>query len=79
MVIAWLVTLPAAAAVGGLVMFAADAIGGSVGVLLAALVAIGFGAFIFRAARRNPVTSANVNDPVTAPKPAAPAHVGASV
>jgi PiT family inorganic phosphate transporter len=61
MAVAWCVTLPAAAAVGAV---AASVVvhGGTLGVVVIAVVALAVAAFIVLAARRNPVTSGNVND-----------------
>lgn len=61
MVVAWCVTLPAAAAVGAV---AASAVvhGGTVGTIVIAVVAAATAAFIVVMSRRNPVTSGNVND-----------------
>ena len=62
MVLAWLVTLPAAALVGGAVIWGADGIGGGAGVLIMALVAAVGAGLVFVAAHRSPVTHENVND-----------------
>ncbi|WP_069773662.1 MULTISPECIES: inorganic phosphate transporter [unclassified Streptomyces] len=61
MVIAWLVTLPAAALAGGL---AASAVthGGNAGTTVVALVGIALAAGIVVISRRNPVHAHNVND-----------------
>ncbi|MFJ5263979.1 anion permease [Streptomyces sp. NPDC088387] len=61
MVLAWLVTLPAAALVGGL---AASAVthGGTVGTVVVALVGAAVASGIVLVARRNPVHADNVND-----------------
>jgi PiT family inorganic phosphate transporter len=61
MVIAWLVTLPAAAMVGGL---SASVVkhGGNVGTVVIALVAAAVAAGIVLASRRNPVHANNVNE-----------------
>jgi PiT family inorganic phosphate transporter len=61
MVIAWLVTLPAAALVGGL---AAGAVqhGGDLGTAVVALVGAALAAGIVALARRSPVDARNVND-----------------
>ncbi|MFI9807396.1 anion permease [Streptomyces sp. NPDC052301] len=76
MVLAWLITLPAAALAGGL---AASVVkhGGNVGTVVIALVALALAAAVFAAARRNPVGADNVNDhhEVTLRTPA-PTHVG---
>ncbi|MBL1085434.1 inorganic phosphate transporter [Streptomyces actinomycinicus] len=76
MALAWLITLPAAALVGGL---AASVVkhGGNVGTVVIALVALALAATIFALSRRNPVRAGNVNDhhEVTVRHPA-PAHAG---
>ncbi|MFI6012023.1 anion permease [Streptomyces sp. NPDC051243] len=61
MVVAWLVTLPAAALVGGV---AASAVthGGNVGTAVVALVGAAVAAGIVLVSRRNPVSAHNVND-----------------
>ncbi|MEU9989832.1 inorganic phosphate transporter [Streptomyces sp. NPDC048045] len=61
MVAAWLITLPAAALVGGL---AASVVkhGGNAGTAVIALVALALAAVIVVASRRNPVHADNVND-----------------
>jgi PiT family inorganic phosphate transporter len=60
MAIAWLLTLPAAAAVGAVAAWAAGA--GTVGTIIVVLVAIAIGGGIYAASRRRPVTADNVND-----------------
>ncbi|MFI9761972.1 anion permease [Streptomyces sp. NPDC051963] len=61
MAVAWLITLPAAALVGGI---AASMVthGGTFGTVVVALVAAAVAAGIFVASRRNPVHASNVND-----------------
>ncbi|WP_326724534.1 MULTISPECIES: inorganic phosphate transporter [unclassified Streptomyces] len=78
MVIAWLVTLPAAALVGG-VSASVVTNGGTVGTVVIALVALAVAAAIVIASRRNPVSANNVNDAheVTI-RSATPADVGAA-
>ncbi|MGW9032930.1 anion permease [Streptomyces sp. NPDC055722] len=61
MVIAWLITLPSAALVGG-VSAAVVKHGGNTGTAVIALVAAAVAAFIVVASRRNPVHARNVND-----------------
>jgi PiT family inorganic phosphate transporter len=56
----WMVTLPAAAVVGAVA--SSIAITGTVGVWAVALGAVLFGAGIYAASRRDPVTALNVND-----------------
>jgi PiT family inorganic phosphate transporter len=70
MALAWLVTLPAAGAVGGL---AASAVvfGGTPGTILIILAALAVAAVIVVLSRRNPVDAQNVNDaPKSATSPA---------
>ncbi|WP_214414439.1 inorganic phosphate transporter [Sphaerisporangium fuscum] len=73
MVAAWLVTLPAAAAVGALAWAGANALGGALGVSVVFAVALLLAAALYLAARRAPVDPGNVNDEWTgrvAPAPA---------
>jgi inorganic phosphate transporter, PiT family len=60
MAIAWLLTLPAAAAVGAIA--AAVAIRGTPGVVLIGLVTVAAAVAIYAVSRREPVTATNVND-----------------
>ena len=62
MVLAWIITLPASALVGALCWVVAHTIGGAlgVGVMLAVLVAASL--WMFRHSRKEPVSSANVNE-----------------
>lgn len=78
MVIAWLVTLPAAALVGG-VSASVVTNGGTVGTVVIALVALAVATAIVIASHRNPVSANNVNDAheVTI-RSATPADVGAA-
>jgi inorganic phosphate transporter, PiT family len=66
MAIAWLLTLPAAAAVGAVAGALANT--GTVGTVIVALVAVAIGGGIYAASRRRPVTADNVNE-VPAPTP----------
>ena len=66
MAVAWLLTLPAAAAVGAVAGWLAGT--GTVGTIIVALVAVAIGGGIYAASRRRPVTADNVND-VPAPTP----------
>jgi inorganic phosphate transporter, PiT family len=66
MAIAWLLTLPAAAAVGAVAGSLANT--GTVGTIIVALVAVAIGGGIYAASRRRPVTADNVNE-VPAPTP----------
>lgn len=62
MVAAWLITLPASAAVGAVCWFIAHVIGGVTGVLVVlAVLLAGVAAIIIRS-RRTPITSTNVNE-----------------
>ncbi len=68
MVLAWLVTLPAAGLVGALAWEGANIIGGAAGVTVVFIVGLALAGALFIASRRSPVNSANVNDdwdPVT--------------
>jgi PiT family inorganic phosphate transporter len=66
MAIAWLLTLPAAAAVGAVAGSLANT--GTVGTIIVALVTVAIGGGIYAASRRRPVTADNVNE-VPAPTP----------
>ncbi|GEL26244.1 phosphate transporter [Pseudonocardia sulfidoxydans NBRC 16205] len=70
MALAWLLTLPAAAAVGAVAAWLAST--GTVGTVVVAVVAIAAGAGIYAISRRKPVTAHNVND-VPTPGEKAPA------
>ncbi|WP_028922725.1 inorganic phosphate transporter [Pseudonocardia acaciae] len=72
MVIAWLLTLPAAAIVGALAGRVADT--GTIGTIIVALAGIAVAAGIYLASRRAPVGAHNVND---VPSPAVPAAASA--
>ncbi len=61
MVVAWLITLPAAATVGALCWFLASVIGGSRGVGLVFLLLIAAAAGMFRRSRKTAVNHHNVN------------------
>ncbi len=73
MAIAWLLTLPAAAAVGAVAGWAAST--GPIGTVVVAIVLVGLAVGIFAASRRRPVTADNVND---VPVPVAAAAAGLS-
>ncbi|GAY07771.1 inorganic phosphate transporter [Pseudonocardia sp. N23] len=70
MALAWLLTLPAAAAVGAVAAWAAST--GTVGTVVVAIVAVAVGAGIYALSRRKPVTAHNVNE-VPAPAEKTPA------
>jgi inorganic phosphate transporter, PiT family len=62
--LAWLITLPAAALVGGGTSWAADLIGGTAGVLVMAVVGATLAAALYAATRNDRVTADNVIDPI---------------
>ncbi len=62
MVVTWVVTLPAAAAVGALTFAVVDWIGGDAGVVVMAIALAAFCGVIYVLSRRSPVNSSNVND-----------------
>ncbi len=68
MAVAWLLTLPAAAAVGALAAWVAAR--GAVGIALVAATMIAASGVIYSLSRRKPVTAATVNDDAPAPRPA---------
>ncbi|MEU0842761.1 inorganic phosphate transporter [Streptomyces sp. NPDC005962] len=65
--VSWLLTLPAAAAVGGVAAWVADR--GDAGVALVASVAVVAAAGFYALSRRRPVTSGNVNELPAAERP----------
>jgi PiT family inorganic phosphate transporter len=71
MAAAWLLTLPAAAAVGAVAAWVSGT--GTAGTVIVALVAVAIGIGIYAASKRRPVTADNVNDvpPVKADAPVA--------
>jgi PiT family inorganic phosphate transporter len=73
MVAAWLITLPAAASVGGALYWIASEIGGDAGTITVCAIGIVGATIIWLASRRDPVTPHNVND---LEAPAAPAPAG---
>jgi PiT family inorganic phosphate transporter len=75
MVYAWLLTLPAAAIVGGVAGFVADK--GVLGTIIVAAALIAAAAGIWVISRRNPVTSENVNDSGDVELYAEPVHAAA--
>ncbi|MEL4504196.1 inorganic phosphate transporter [Luteococcus sp. H138] len=62
MVSAWLITLPAAAAVGAACYFVGDALPGYLGVLAVFAILVGLSGYFFVHSRRKPVSANNVND-----------------
>jgi PiT family inorganic phosphate transporter len=78
MAVTWLITLPAAALVGGLAATVVQN-GGDLGTALVALVGLALAAGIVLVSRRNPVDAHNVNDAHEAPlRTEPPARVGAA-
>lgn len=76
---AWLVTLPAAALVGGVAFKVAEVIGGTLGVLVMGALMAAFAAALYWASRRAPVNHENVNAEWSGSRPtphAQPAAVG---
>jgi PiT family inorganic phosphate transporter len=71
-VAAWLITLPAAGAVGGVLYWVASEIGGDAGTITVCAIGVVGATIAWLASRRNPVTPANVNAPEAA-SPASPA------
>jgi PiT family inorganic phosphate transporter len=63
MAAAWLITLPAAASVGGALYWIASEIGGDAGTIVVCLIGIVGATIVWLASRRNPVTATNVTDP----------------
>ncbi|WP_329310706.1 inorganic phosphate transporter [Streptomyces sp. NBC_01262] len=78
MAVAWLVTLPSAAAVGA-VSAGVVVHGGTFGTVLIAVAALAAAAAIYLASRRNPVHAGNVNDHHEVAVRPQPAGVGVSV
>jgi inorganic phosphate transporter, PiT family len=78
MVVAWLVTLPAAGVVGAIAFAGQNAIGGNAGVIVLAIVLAGACAGIFLLSRRNPIDASNVNDEWDPPQVAPPEPISAS-
>jgi PiT family inorganic phosphate transporter len=78
MVIAWLITIPAAAVVGAAMWWIAHVLGGSVlGAVVVTLVLIALAGVVYLRSRRAPVHSGNVNDEWDAPAPSDRAAVAA--
>jgi PiT family inorganic phosphate transporter len=61
MAVAWVITLPAAALVGGLCWFLANGIGGSIGVGVVFAILVFAAVAMFRHSRKTPVDHTNVN------------------
>ena len=62
MVVAWILTFPAALGVGALTFGIQNAIGGNIGVAVTAGLLAAVCVLVFLLSRRAPVTPANVND-----------------
>ncbi|MFC4591588.1 inorganic phosphate transporter [Sphaerisporangium corydalis] len=62
MVAAWLITLPAAAAVGAVAWAGANGIGGATGVSIVFVIGLLLAGALYMASRRKPVHAGNVND-----------------
>jgi PiT family inorganic phosphate transporter len=62
MVVTWVVTLPAAAAVGALSFALVNGIGGDAGVIVMSVILAAFCSFIYWLSRKSAVNSNNVND-----------------
>jgi PiT family inorganic phosphate transporter len=62
MVVAWVITLPAAALVGAACWFLATGIGGAIGIIVVFAVLIAASALIFLRSRRNSIDHNNVNE-----------------
>ena len=62
MVIAWLLTLPAAAIVGAVCWELAHLIGGAIGIGVVFLILVAAAAFMFNRSRRNKINQQNVNE-----------------
>jgi PiT family inorganic phosphate transporter len=82
MVAAWLITLPAAAVVGGAMWWVAHLFGGLAGALVVFVLLVATAGVVWRRARRSPIGQHNVNDDweVAVPPPAddlVPTTVGA--
>jgi PiT family inorganic phosphate transporter len=72
MVVAWLITIPAAAVVGAAMWWVAHGLGGGVlGALVVTAVLVALSGGIYLRSRRTPVHAGNVNDEWGAPAPAA--------
>ena len=77
MATAWLITLPAAAAVGAVAFELADVIGGTPGIVVVFLLGVAFAGGIYAASRRNAVHAGNVNEDWADPAPRTPEPVAA--
>ncbi len=71
MVLAWVVTCPAAGLVGAITWYVGHAVGGLAGAFTVCAILIGLASWMWRRSRRAPVDHTNVNADWTAPDPAA--------
>ncbi|MEV7623250.1 inorganic phosphate transporter [Actinoplanes sp. NPDC089786] len=62
MIAAWLITLPAAAVVGGVMWSIGHLVGGLAGAVVVFIVLLGLATFMFLRSRQKPVDHSNVND-----------------
>jgi PiT family inorganic phosphate transporter len=62
MATAWVITLPAAGLVGGLMWYIGNALGGALGPVVVVLVLAALCGYMWIRSRRRPVTASNVND-----------------
>ena len=78
MIVAWIITLPAAGLVAAAMYGVAAGIGGNAGIVAVAIVALVCAGAAWLASRRNPVHAGNVTDlppvEIVAPEPAGPGH-----
>ena len=77
MATAWVITLPAAGAMGAISFYIANGIGGTAGIVVGLLLLIGIAALIYARSRATAVNASNVNsDWQGSVKPSEPAHIG---
>jgi PiT family inorganic phosphate transporter len=62
MVVAWLLTLPAAALVGAAVWWIGDLLGGYAGPIAMVVILLALSGFIYLRSRLQPISADNVND-----------------
>ncbi len=74
MVVAWCITLPAAAVVGGLMWWVGDLVGGLAGALAVTALLMAFASAMFVRSRRTPVDAGNVNAEWQGSPAATPRH-----
>ena len=79
MVIAWLITLPAAAIVGAAMWWIGHLIGGLPGALVIFVLLLIAASYMYLRARRTPINEHNVNDEWQGATPVSPAPTPASV